>query len=58
MLMTCDNYNSGLHEPAIPQDSNLVTLKNTKASAIKQDDGSILCTHELLCSVRKCTIEQ
>ena len=33
-----------------------MTLKNTKASATKQNDGSILCTHEELCSVRKYTI--
>ena len=36
-----------------PQDSNLVTLKNSKASATLQNDGSILCNHEDLCSVRK-----
>ena len=35
------------------QGSNLVTLKDTKASAMLQDDGSILCNHQELSSLRK-----
>ena len=35
------------------QGSNLVTLNYTKASATKQNDGSILCTPEDITDIRE-----